>query len=113
QPAAGGDPRRGQDGAPRGGPRRRDRRAQHDDDHARLRPPDPLRGRRGRVPGSHQGAARAADRARALAMAGLDLRAFESPDEVREFEYGRFELVNIGGMAIGRATYEPGWRWSR
>jgi quercetin dioxygenase-like cupin family protein len=45
-------------------------------------------------------------------MAGLDLRAFESPDEVREFERGRFEVVNIGGMSVGRATYEPGWRWS-
>jgi hypothetical protein len=25
---------------------------------------------------------------------------------------GRFELVRIGGLTIGRATYEPGWRWS-
>ena len=40
------------------------------------------------------------------------LKRFENPDEVREFPKGRFELVNIGGMTIGRATYEPGWRWS-
>jgi hypothetical protein len=40
------------------------------------------------------------------------LKSFESPDEVREFERGRFELVRIGGMVIGRATYEPGWKWS-
>ena len=40
------------------------------------------------------------------------LRRFENPDEVREFAKGRFELVNIGGMTIGRARYEPGWRWS-
>ncbi|HXC73582.1 MAG TPA: cupin domain-containing protein [Sphingomicrobium sp.] len=40
------------------------------------------------------------------------LKRFESPDEVREFELGRFEVVNIGGMAIGRATYQPGWKWS-
>ena len=46
-------------------------------------------------------------------MAGIDLRAFESPDEVREFERGRFEVVRIGGMVVGRATYEPGWRWSQ
>ena len=45
-------------------------------------------------------------------MAGIDLRAFDEPDEVREFEHGRFELVRIGGMVVGRATYEPGWRWS-
>jgi len=40
------------------------------------------------------------------------VKRFENPDEVREFAKGRFELVNIGGMTIGRATYEPGWRWS-
>ena len=40
------------------------------------------------------------------------LKRFEEPDEVRTFEKGRFELVHIGGMTIGRATYEPGWRWS-
>jgi len=40
------------------------------------------------------------------------LKRFEKPDEVREFAKGRFELVNIGGMTIGRAIYEPGWRWS-
>ena len=40
------------------------------------------------------------------------VKRFENPDEVREFAKGRFELVNIGGMTIGRAIYEPGWRWS-
>jgi mannose-6-phosphate isomerase-like protein (cupin superfamily) len=40
------------------------------------------------------------------------LKRFEEPDEVRRFEKGRFELVKVGGMTIGRATYEPGWKWS-
>jgi quercetin dioxygenase-like cupin family protein len=40
------------------------------------------------------------------------LKRFEAADEVREFEKGRFELLRIGGMTIGLATYEPGWRWS-
>ena len=40
------------------------------------------------------------------------LKRFEHPDEVRTFEKGRFELVHIGGMTIGRATYDPGWKWS-
>jgi len=40
------------------------------------------------------------------------LRRFDQPDEVRTFEKGRFELLRIHGMTIGRATYEPGWRWS-
>jgi mannose-6-phosphate isomerase-like protein (cupin superfamily) len=46
--------------------------------------------------------------------AGLEtvLRRFDQPDEVRTFSKGRFELVALGGMTIGRATYQPGWRWS-
>ena len=40
------------------------------------------------------------------------LRRFERPDEVREMLKGRFELVRIGGLTIGRATYQPGWKWS-
>jgi len=41
------------------------------------------------------------------------LKRFEQPDEVRQFELGRFELVHVGGMTIGRATYQPGWKWSK
>ena len=40
------------------------------------------------------------------------LKRFESPDETRLFEKGRFEIVRLGGTTIGRATYEPGWKWS-
>jgi len=40
------------------------------------------------------------------------LKRFDQPDEVREFEKGRFELVHLGGMTIGRATYQAGWKWS-
>lgn len=40
------------------------------------------------------------------------LKRFEQPDEIRTFEKGKFELVRIGGMTVGRATYEPGWKWS-
>ena len=25
---------------------------------------------------------------------------------------GRFEIVRVRGLIIGRATYEPGWKWS-
>src|SRR5207253_11317019 len=41
------------------------------------------------------------------------IKEFENPDEVRTFEKGQFELIKIGGLTIGRATYEPGWRWSQ
>ncbi len=40
------------------------------------------------------------------------LKRFENPDEVRVFEKGKFEIVRVGGMTIGRAVYEPGWKWS-
>jgi hypothetical protein len=40
------------------------------------------------------------------------VKRFESPDEVRQFPKGRFEIVRLGGMVIGRATYNPGWKWS-
>ena len=43
---------------------------------------------------------------------GLVLKRFEHPDEVRHMEKGTFEIVRIGGMTIGRATYQPGWKWS-
>ena len=40
------------------------------------------------------------------------IKRFEQPDEVRTFEKGKFETVKIGSMTIGRASYEPGWKWS-
>lgn len=42
----------------------------------------------------------------------LVLKRFDEPDEIREFEKGKFEVIEVGGMTIGRATYEPGWVWS-
>jgi quercetin dioxygenase-like cupin family protein len=42
----------------------------------------------------------------------LELINFESPTEVRTFEKGRFELYRVGPATLGRATYEPGWKWS-
>ena len=45
-------------------------------------------------------------------MLDVILKRFEEPDEVRVFEKGKFELVTVGGMTIGRASYEPGWKWS-
>ena len=42
----------------------------------------------------------------------LTLLNLDSPTETRSFDYGRFELYRVGPMMIGRATYEPGWKWS-
>lgn len=43
---------------------------------------------------------------------GVILKRFEIPDETRQLKLGKFELVHLGGMSIGRATYQPGWKWS-
>lgn len=45
-------------------------------------------------------------------MLEVMMRRFDDPDEVRLFEKGKFEIIKIAGMTIGRATYEPGWKWS-
>jgi hypothetical protein len=38
-------------------------------------------------------------------------KTFREPDEVRKFPKGRLELIKVGGAVIGRAVFEPGWRW--
>lgn len=40
------------------------------------------------------------------------LERFGAPDEVRQMTLGRSRSMRIAGMTIGRATYQPGWRWS-
>ena len=42
----------------------------------------------------------------------LAIKRFEEPDDRRSFPFGGFELVELGGLTIGRASYEPGWKWS-
>ncbi len=47
-------------------------------------------------------------------MASLESKRLESPDEVRQFVdgKGRVDLVHLETGAVGRGTFEPGWRWS-
>ena len=47
-----------------------------------------------------------------MAPMHLDIQKFDAA-EVREFPRGRFQLCRLAGLTIGRARYEPGWRWSR
>ncbi len=46
-------------------------------------------------------------------MAKWEQKAFGTPDEVRTFERGKVELLQVGGGTIGRLTLLPGWRWSQ
>ena len=41
-----------------------------------------------------------------------ELVNFDHPSKVRTFEKGKFELYEVGPATLGRATYEPGWKWS-
>jgi hypothetical protein len=41
-----------------------------------------------------------------------ELKSFDKPDEVRQFPKGRLELIKVGDVTIGRAVFQPGWRWS-
>src|SRR5881397_1340406 len=45
-------------------------------------------------------------------MPNVTLKRFEVPDEVRRFPRGRLDLVAVGDLMIGRATHEPGYKWS-
>jgi hypothetical protein len=45
-------------------------------------------------------------------MLDVIIKRFERPDEVRQLQKGTFELIRLGGVTIGRARYEPGWKWS-
>jgi EutQ-like cupin domain len=42
-----------------------------------------------------------------------DIKRFDAAEETRQFPYGTFEVVRLGALTIGRATYEPGWQWSK
>ena len=45
-------------------------------------------------------------------MIDIILKNFENPDQIRNFEKGKFEIVELPNMTIGKATYKSGWKWS-
>ena len=45
-------------------------------------------------------------------MKNMELKNFTRADETRTFDKGKVELIKIGGAMIGKATFQPGWRWS-
>lgn len=42
----------------------------------------------------------------------LEKKPLTSPDETTTFDYGKFEIITIGGFKFGRGTIQPGWKWS-
>ncbi len=45
-------------------------------------------------------------------MTDVTVKRVSSADESRVFPKGKFEVLRFPGATIGRATYEPGWKWS-
>ncbi len=45
-------------------------------------------------------------------MKNYEHKSFKSPDEVRTFEKGKLELLNMQDGVVGLLSLEPGWRWS-
>lgn len=42
----------------------------------------------------------------------LASKNLNTPDEVRSFDHGEMAVVTVAGVSVGRAVFEPGWRWS-
>jgi hypothetical protein len=47
-----------------------------------------------------------------IMSAKMQSKSLSKPDELREFDKGKLELVKLGGVTFGRATLLPGWKWS-
>jgi uncharacterized cupin superfamily protein len=42
----------------------------------------------------------------------MQKKSLEEPEERRMFDHGKVELVTVGDVTFGRATLQPGWKWS-
>jgi hypothetical protein len=45
-------------------------------------------------------------------MNEMQKKTVSKPDERRMFAKGQVDLVALGGVTFGRATLQPGWKWS-
>lgn len=46
-------------------------------------------------------------------MAETTVKSIDTPDETRKFAaHGWLDVVTLPGLNFGRATFQPGWRWS-
>lgn len=41
-----------------------------------------------------------------------ECKSFTKPDETRTFTNGRLDIVNLGATTLGKAVFQPGWKWS-
>ena len=45
-------------------------------------------------------------------MNRIQKKTVSQPDARRTFDKGQVDLVSLGGLTLGRATLQPGWKWS-
>ncbi|MFE3447172.1 cupin domain-containing protein [Nocardia cyriacigeorgica] len=47
-------------------------------------------------------------------MSTITRKNFDAPEETRPFEQGKgkLDLVELDSGPVGRAVFEPGWKWS-
>lgn len=47
-------------------------------------------------------------------MANQQIGSVNAPNQVLNMEHGKgkIDIVHIAGGGVGRATFEPGWKWS-
>ena len=43
----------------------------------------------------------------------IEKKNLDAPDERRSFENGKIDVVTVGGLTMGRMTFQPGWKWSK
>ena len=47
-------------------------------------------------------------------MGTLEAKSLDRPDETRAMaDKGKVDIVQLGGVTVGRGTFQPGWRWSQ
>src|SRR5271167_3487820 len=45
-------------------------------------------------------------------MSKMQKKNLSQPDEQRTFDKGHVEILSLVGVTFGRATLQPGWKWS-
>ena len=48
----------------------------------------------------------------AMTRKSIEKKTLNSPDDVITFDKGKVELATVGTVTFGRASLEPGWKWS-
>jgi quercetin dioxygenase-like cupin family protein len=45
-------------------------------------------------------------------MGSPQKKSLNAPDQQLSMEQGKIDIIEIAGAGVGRATFQPGWRWS-